>query len=153
MKSNYFKITDPELMEKIRTVFGEKVGTYKLHWIVNNEPRKINRLNGHDSDGVLYIGMTEGALYNRVTSLATAIEANSDHSQPEPEESGHKTLAKKFFRIRKLVKIEDLYVEVFRCDKKPKEDESLHIENYIAEFGELPPLNGNYGSHAHWELF
>lgn len=153
MKREYLQIKDPDLRDKIRSIYNEEVGTYILHWFKNGKPRKICRLLDTDCDGVLYIGETEKTLYSRVTSLATAILSNSKKNQSEPVEKGHKAFSKKFFRIRKQIDVNDLYVEVINCKISPKEDESKLIEEYVAEYGELPPLNGNYGQHAHWDLF
>lgn len=153
MTREYLQIKDPDLRDKIRSIYNEEVGTYILRWFKNGKPRKICRLKGTDHDGVLYIGETKKALYSRVVSLATAIIWNSDKSQSVPVEKGHKTLSKKFFRIRKHINVKDLYVEVNRCKLSPKEDESKLIEEYVAKYCELPPLNGNYGQHAKWDLF
>ncbi len=153
MKRNYIPIADSDLKEKIRSIHRDEAGTYILYWFKNDEPRKIGRLLDTDCEGVLYIGETDKTLYSRVTSLAVSIQSNSDEIQSEPKEMGHKTLSKKFFRIRKHIDVTDLYVEVNTCKISPKEDESKLIEDYVADFGELPPLNGNYGQHPHWDLF
>lgn len=153
MNEDYIPIADTDLTEKIRSLHHENSGTYKLHWCKNGKPKKICRLLDTDCEGVLYIGETGKALYDRVSSLATAIKSNTKENQPKPKERGHKALSKKFFRIRKHIDIKDLYMEVFPVKLSPKEDESKLIEEYVAEFGELPPLNGNYGSHEHWGLF
>lgn len=153
MKENYLQIADPALKEKIRYAYNEETGTYILHWFRNGKPRKICRLLGTDCNGIIYIGETEKTLYSRVSSLAVAILSNSDKFQLVPVEIGHKTLSKKFFRIRKHIDVNDLYVEVNSCKISPKEDESKLLEEYVASYGELPPLNGSYGKYAIWKLF
>lgn len=144
---------DPELEQKIKTDFQEQKGTYILHLYKQGKPTTVCRLKAADSKGILYIGETEKTLYYRVTSLATAIRSNSSDSQSEPNPRGHKSLSKKFYRIRKHIDIENLFVEVREIAKTPKEDESDLLEKYVAEFGELPPLNGNYGKYADWRLY
>ena len=153
MKRKYLQIKDPDLRDKIKSIYNKEVGTYILRWFKNGKPRNICRLLDTDCHGVLYIGETEKTLFSRVASLATAILSNSKKDQSEPVEIGHHTFSKKFFRIRKHIDVNDLYVEVISCKISPKKDESKLIEEYVAEYGELPPLNGNYGQHAHWDLF
>ena len=109
MKTNYFKIQDPDLNDKIRELYREETGTYSLHWFKDDGPREIGRLLGTDSDGVLYIGKTDTPLYNRVSSLRNSVLSNSARIQSLPVEKGHKALSKKFFRIRKGFDINDLF--------------------------------------------
>jgi len=137
----------------IRNDFKEANGTYILHWYKGDKPRGISRLLGNDCEGILYIGETTGPLYDRVSLLETAIRNNSKEGQPKPAESGHAQIGKKFYRIRRHIKLTDLRIEVIRCIEDPKKDESKLLEEYVAEFGELPPFNGNYGSEAYWSLF
>lgn len=153
MKAEYFKINDPDLRRTIREVHGENTGTYILHWFQGEKPREICRLLGTDYKGILYIGKTDTPLYKRVTSLQDSIISNSDLSRTKPVEKGHNTLSKKFFRIRKSVQIADLYVIVQRSKVNPGKDESYLLDKYASEYGELPPLNGNYGKYEHWRLF
>jgi hypothetical protein len=153
MKIKYYKLTDSDLERRIKTDFQEQRGTYILHFYKNGEPAKICRFRDNDLNGILYIGKTDDTLYNRVTSLATAIKSNSDKSQVEPKQRGHRSLSLKFFRIRKHIELEDLIVEVRETAETPEIDESKLLESYVATFGELPPLNGNYGKYADWSLF
>lgn len=148
-----YKISDEKLEAEIIKDFSNANGTYKLFWYKKDRPRKINRLLDVDCDGILYIGKTDKTLSYRVGSLASAIKSNTKHDQVEPKEIGHKALAKKFFRIRKHIDINDLYVEVSKVFDTPLKDESRLLEKYIAEFGELPPMNGNYGSEADWSIY
>jgi len=153
MKIKYYKLTDSDLEQKIRTDFLEQKGTYILHLYKNDKPGKICRLLDVDCNGILYIGETDDTLYNRVASLVTAIKSNSSLIQSEPKQRGHMSLSLKFFRIRKHIDIENLVVEVRETIKTPERDESDLLESYVAEFGELPPLNGNYGKYADWGRF
>ena len=153
MIENMYAISDTEMADKIQKAFQKQNGTYVLHWFDRNSPRQIHRLGGTDKEGILYIGETESTLAKRISLLKQAIDENSDPSQKEPRIIGHATLGAKFYRIRRLIHIDDLYVAVHPAIISPKEDESKRLEEYVSNFGELPPLNGIYGSHAHWKLF
>jgi hypothetical protein len=152
--SKYLAITTDTFSETIKDRFQECSGTYVLHWFDRGKPKTTSRLIKNDPLGRLYIGETSKPLYERVSSLRDALLANDkDQQLDEPKEKGHQALSKKFFRIRKHFNVEDLYVSIQPLKWFPKKDESYLIEKYVAECGELPPLNGNYGSHAFWEFF
>ena len=153
MKQEYYRITDPGLRKTLRNVFGEENGTYSLHWFDRGKPRGICRSMGIDCDGILYIGKTETPLYKRISSLQDSVLTNSERTLLKPVERGHKTLSKKFFRIRKRIEIGDLFVSAQITKASPKKDESFRLDKYASVYGELPPLNGDYGEYAHWELF
>ena len=153
MKVTYYNLADTELKARIESDFGNSSGTYILHLYENGLPKVLDRAFGKDLQGILYIGCTEKALYERVNSLATAVISNAGHSLREPNVVGHKTLSKKFYRIRTRVDVDDLIVEVRDCAESPKKDESLLLEQYVKDFGELPPLNGNYGAYVDWSIF
>lgn len=108
----------------------------------------INRLKGRDNKNILYIGKAD-VLTKRVKSLKRAIKNNCNDDRDEPKEIGHKSLSRKFFRIRKMVKADQLFIQVFPIDASiPEVLESYLLESYVANYGELPPLNGQYGSHS-----
>jgi len=153
MIKGFYRITDPDLRKTLRNVFGEESGTYSLHWFEREKPKGIYRLMGIDGDGILYIGKTDTPLYKRISSLQVSILSNSEHSLLEPVERGHKTLSKKFFRIRKKIDLNDLFVSVHPTIVSPKKDEGFSLDKYASKYGELPPLNGDYGEYEHWELF
>ena len=128
-------------------------GIYKLYYFENEKPRTIYRLFSRDEKGVLYIGMTEGALLKRVGDLQQALIANSKKDDLEPAYSGHTQIGKKYYRIRKKINIDDLFIKIFP-HANPKQVETDAIENYVNEFAELPPLNGQYGSfEPDWSMF
>lgn len=85
----------------------------------------------------------------RVKSLRDSVICNAAHDQTECVIKGHNALSQKFYRMRKHIDIESLYIRIFQL---PKNIESSYLETYLLEkyasqFGELPPLNGFYGSH------
>lgn len=155
MKSNYYSVVDADLMSQINDHYSEENGIYFLHWFENDHPRSISRLIGFDIRGILYIGKTDEPLYKRIHSLQQSIIANSDHHQSKPKLKGHQALSQKFFRIRKHIRVKDLFVTVKTSNsgKSPGWDESFNLDKYVSIHGELPPLNGNYGKYPHWELF
>lgn len=153
MKQEYYRITDPGLRKTLQNVYGVASGTYSLHWFDREKPRGICRLMGIDCDGILYIGKTDTPLYKRISSLQDSVLSNSEPEQLKPVERGHKTLSKKFFRIRKRIEISDLFVSAQITQESPKKDESFRLDSYASVYGELPPLNGDYGEYEHWELF
>lgn len=122
-----------------------KSGIYQLQWFENGLPRTLTRLCGNDKNGIIYIGMTENSLLKRVCNLQKALLTNSKLSDTEPSTSGHTQMGFKYFRIRRKVKIGDLFIRIITCEE-PKREESKKLDNYVKNFGELPPLNGQYGS-------
>ena len=155
MTGAYFSIADPDLISKIQDQVSEANGCYFLHWFEDDNPKSISRLIGSDKEGILYIGSADVPLYNRIHSLQQSILANFDHNQTKPKLKGHKALSQKFFRIRKHVRVTDLFVTVKTSNsgKSPGKAESFYLDKYASINGELPPLNGNYGKYPHWELF
>lgn len=97
--------------------------------------------------------MTEGSLFDRVANLQKALVFNSKTDLGKPASSGHTQMGKKYYRIRKKINIDDLYIKIF-TDINPKQAETDAIEKYVNEFAELPPLNGQYGSfEPEWSMF
>ncbi|MDP5229860.1 MAG: hypothetical protein NWQ38_05670 [Cellulophaga sp.] len=128
-------------------------GIYKLYYFEDDKPRTIYRLFSKDDTGVLYIGMTEGPLYDRVCNLQKALVANWETDEGKPASSGHTQMGKKYYRIRKKINIDDLYIQI-TPDHYPKQAETNAIEDYVKKFVELPPLNGQYGSiDPEWSIF
>jgi len=112
----------------------------------------IHRLNGVDTQGILYIGKAD-IIERRVNSLLSSIKFNSDINELTPKVKGHKSLSRKYHRIRGLIKTDFLYVDIFPVSNSlnPHVLESFFIEKYVFKYAELPPLNGNYGSFALYE--
>ena len=81
-------------------------GIYQLYYFENGLPRAIQRLFSEDKNGVLYIGMTEGPLFDRVSNLQKALVANWKTDAGKPASSGHTQMGKKYYRIRKKINID-----------------------------------------------
>ncbi|MFT6841923.1 MAG: hypothetical protein ACJASR_000686 [Psychroserpens sp.] len=72
MNNFYLKVNqEPKMFqEKLKTLpQSAHKGIYKLYYFEDGKPRTICRLFSKDNTGVLYIGMTEGALLKRVGNL------------------------------------------------------------------------------------
>jgi hypothetical protein len=124
-----------------------------LYYFEDGKPRTIQRLFAEDTDGILYIGMTEGPLFRRVRNLQQAFVANSKKDEISPVSSGHAQMGKKYYRIRKKINVDDFFVKIFP-HANPQQAETDAIEKYVNEFAELPPLNGQYGSYdSVWSIF
>lgn len=107
----------------------------------------IHRLINTDSKSILYIGKADD-LFTRISSLQKSILSNSDHNQLKPKERGHKALSRKYFRIKKSIDSKQLFINYFPMPNlDPNVLESILLECYVAEYGELPPLNGQYGNY------
>ena len=156
MKKNYLKVNqDSEsfLVHLKALSQSDNSGIYKLYFFEDGKPRTIQRLFAEDTDGILYIGMTEGPLLRRVVNLQQALVTNSKKDQIKPASSGHTQMGKKYYRIRKKINIDNLFIEIFP-EENPKQAETDAIENYVNKFAELPPLNGQYGSYdLVWSTF
>jgi len=148
-----FSLYDNEFISKVAEQVGDLPGTYVLLWEYQGTPKRIQRLLGIDPEGILYIGKTEKRIVDRVSSLQRAILNNCSNTQALPNPTGHKALSKKFFRIRKGVNSRELFVRIYVLEKSPLEDESRRLEEYASKYGELPPLNSNYGQYSHWNLY
>ncbi|PIB27875.1 hypothetical protein [Maribacter sp. 4G9] len=128
-------------------------GIYKMYYFENGHARSIKRLFSEDPRGILYIGMTEGPLLERVSNLQKALVDNWQTKEGKPASSGHTQMGKKYYRIRKKIDVDNLYIQIYPKEN-PKQAETDCIENYVKRFAELPPLNGQYGSHnPDWSIF
>lgn len=156
MNNLYFKVNQDSktFQSELKLLLqSNDIGIYKLHYFEDGKPRIIHRLLSKDETGVLYIGMTEGPLFDRVCNLQKALVSNWKTDAGKPASSGHTQMGKKYYRIRKKINIDDLYIKVF-SDSNPKQAETDAIEEYVKQFAELPPLNGQYGSYEpDWSMF
>lgn len=156
MKSQYININDPNFKSKIlELVKSDNGGIYSLHIFENGKPKILSRVFGKDKQGTLYIGENEKNLLSRVNSLRKSIFMNCDTNQKEPRIGGHESLSKKYYRIRKHIDESQLHIRVYLIDVSNKEDESFMIEEYVRDYGETPPLNGNYGrgTKVYWNFY
>lgn len=156
MRTGYININDPDFEKKVLAMVSRnKGGTYSLHIFENGKPKSLARVFGVDKNGTLYIGENEKDLLPRVNSLRRSIMLNCSTDQKVPRLGGHQSLSLKYFRIRKHVDHNQLHVRVNPLKVSNKEDESLLLESYVRDFGETPPLNGNYGSgkKEYWHFY
>jgi excinuclease UvrABC nuclease subunit len=106
----------------------------------------IKRFNSIDTNSILYIGKGDN-IHKRVRSLIRSINDNDRNCLNGPHERGHKALSRKFYRIRNFIRTELLFIDIYTVNNiNPKILESFLLETYVANFAELPPLNGQYGS-------
>lgn len=156
MNKFYLKVNqEPKVFQdKLKTLPQSALkGIYKLYYFEDGKPKTIQRLFSEDESGVIYVGMTEGTLFDRVSNLQKALVFNSKADLGKPASSGHTQMGKKYYRIRKKINIDELYIKIFP-DANPKQAETGAIEKYVNEFAELPPLNGQYGSfEPDWSIF
>lgn len=157
MKKNYLKVNQEySVFLKSLRQFPQcdRKGVYKLFYQENGKPKTIKRLFSEDASGLLYIGMTEGPLIERVGNLQKALVSNWNAKEDGPASSGHTQMGKRYYRIRKKVHIDDLFIKIIPVDN-PKQTESDYLEDYVSVFAELPPpLNGQYGSYdPDWGMF
>lgn len=119
-------------------------------YILYRENGPVSRIGAVDQKGILYIGKGDSILH-RVKSLQDSVICNASHDQKECNIKGHNALSQKFFRMRKRIAVENLSIRIFQLPKNIQSSylESYLLEEYASQFGELPPLNGSYGSHYH----
>ncbi|MCG2419363.1 hypothetical protein K8089_10040 [Aequorivita sp. F47161] len=117
-------------------------------YILYRENGPVPRIGGLDPKGILYIGKGDSIL-RRVKSLRDSVICNASHDQTECVIKGHNALSQKFYRMRKHITVENLSIRIFQLPKNIQSSylESYLLEEYASQFGELPPLNGSYGSH------
>lgn len=148
MDDSYLNVnqSSEKFQKELKEVIGSsEKGIYKLYYFDNGDPRTIQRLFSKDIKGVLYVGMTNDSLMNRVGELQRALLSNWEAKNDGPASSGHTQIGKKYYRIRKKINIDDLRIQIFP-DDNPKRAETDALESYVLNFAELPPLNGQYGS-------
>lgn len=116
-------------------------GCYILH-----QNKAIAKLGAIDTKGVLYIGKGDDIL-NRVNSLQKSVLDNCNNDQ-QAVIRGHQSLSKKIFKIQKFIAIELLRIKLWIPNKMDdvRNLESYLLESHVSKYGELLPLNGQYGS-------
>lgn len=156
MENSYLKVNQEHstFLQNLRKFPNyDSKGLYKLFYWKNGKPKTIKRFFSEDNSGLLYIGMTEGPLIERIGNLQKALASNWYAGEIGPVSSGHTQIGKRYYRIRKRVHIDDLFIEMIPVNN-PKQAETDLLENYVSQYAELPPLNGQYGFYEpNWSLF
>lgn len=143
----YCKLNE-NLFERFDSEVLSKPGCYVLSLSELDRPKAINRFGGIDNKGILYIGKAD-LLATRMTSLKQSVLSNCLSEQEDFKEKGHKSLSRKYHRIRNFLNAADLNIGVCILEGiSPFVLESYLLEIYVSKYGELPPLNGQYGSHS-----
>ena len=127
--SQFYKIWDSKNFDNS--------GVYLLQRIDENEKIKpIPRLLDSDDQGVLYIGKSDN-LNNRLGILINLLNGTST--------TGKHSMGRRFQEIEKFqeyLRPENMILRIFFCDS-PRQVESSLLEEYLQEYGELPPLNNS----------
>ena len=134
-----YLISSENLWNDINQNFGDKGGVYVLKSYLDNEVKthkSISRLLKNDDHGVLYIGKANKFL-NRVIELSKSIA-------PDYKTTSHEcgVRYKDHASIQSKFPYKTLCVELIQSEA-PAREEAKRLENYLSEFGELPPLNRN----------
>jgi hypothetical protein len=121
------------------------VNPWACYILFQNKP--IARLGKTDTNGILYIGKADN-LYNRVASLQQSVLSNCNNSD-KAKIKGHQALSKKVFRIQRYLDTSKMTIKIIVLPSYESilYTESYLIEEYVSQFGELPPLNGQYGKY------
>lgn len=128
------KLSDSKLWDDINWRFENRGGSYILFSKNDNEVRPISRALGKDPSGTLYVGKADCFL-DRVINLKKSLSPNY--------KSGNHICGRRYKKMEKFVSMfpfETLYVELTE-HSNPEELERIRLENYVQEFGEVPPLN------------
>jgi hypothetical protein len=138
------KVLDISISQKANMIEDQKTfssGCYILH-----QNKAIAKLGAIDTKGVLYIGKGDN-IFHRVNSLQRSVLDNCNNDQ-QAVIRGHQSLSKKIFRIQGLITAELLSIKLLIPNKMDdvRYLESYLLESYVSKYGELPPLNGQYGS-------
>lgn len=142
MKIYHLNIND-SLMQSVKDI----TNPWACYILYQNKP--ISRLGGTDSNGVLYIGKADN-LYNRVASLQKSVLKNCNNND-KVRIGGHQSLSKKVFRIQRFLDVSKMTIKIIVLPTYESilYTESYLLEDYVNQFGELPPLNGQYGNYEY----
>jgi hypothetical protein len=116
-----------------------KGGVYRVHClneVIGNTFLSTQRVLCSDPDGVLYIGRS-GPEHKRIGSLIKSLSPGGD---PQRHHAGIRY--SKSRRLQEQFPFDRLVV-TFVAAEEPKQAEHEAIQLYFANFGEVPPLNGN----------
>ena len=128
-----YRIADDKFWENINTDFDNGGGVYELYCSMSNkEIIPICRLLKEDENGTLYIGKADSFL-DRVIELKKSISLTSSNHECGVRYKESDVIKEKF-------PYENLYVKLTGSDD-PRLLETKKLDDYIKEFGEVPPLN------------
>lgn len=128
------RLADEKNWHQIDAAFGNGGGIYRLYATQNGQPIPVPRVLGNDAAGTLYIGKADSFL-NRVIELKKSC-------LPNYLTASHKAGVryKNHPGLQARYPLEDLMVLLAEV-QKPAETERQALDLYIAQFGEVPPLN------------
>lgn len=134
-------VIDFPISQKLEYKESLSAGCYILY-----QNKTISRIGGTDPKGILYIGKGDNTL-KRIKSLQKSVLDNCQDLL-EPKIRGHQSLSKKVFRIQKFINTSALTIKILAPSNMQdfRYLESYLLEAYVEKYGELPPLNGHYGS-------
>lgn len=129
------------LMESVKDV----INPWACYILYQNKP--IARIGGKDTSGILYIGKADN-LFTRVVSLQKSVLSNCNNNG-SAKIKGHQSLSKKVFRIQRFLDTAKMTIKIIVLPtyESIMYAESYLLEYYVNQFGELPPLNGQYGKY------
>jgi predicted GIY-YIG superfamily endonuclease len=108
-------------------------GIYEVRWAIDGKPQPINRVDGVDDQGLLYIGVSLN-LQLRIKNFLRRIKGGK-----APHTAGHTYVA---FNFERKFKSENLEIRWSLLSKEElKNAESKLLEEYVKKFLDKPPLN------------
>lgn len=116
------------------TIVSSNSGVYQMRWTINGKPKPINRVNGVDKSGLIYIGKAKN-LKRRLKALYRGIikERLTRHTA---------AYTYMFDEFDKKFKPEQLEVRWAELPEEEIDDcEWLLISDYIKAYLDTPPLN------------
>jgi hypothetical protein len=128
---DYIKLSNNFFWQTIAS----KPGVYHIYSLdPKNKPKKLHRLIGKDEEGILYIGKSEN-LRERLRMLWRVLN-------PDLKATAH-TFGEKYntYQVLKLNFPLNTLAIKFSCSNNAKELEIKLIDEYINNFGEVPPFN------------
>lgn|SRR5579875_480418 len=113
-----------------------KPGIYKLLVLgKDGKPKRLSRVGGVDSTGLLYIGQHQ-RVRDRLRAIRRKLCEGNKKIGPMPAETYCASQ-----KWRTIAPPMQLAYQFKHCDKPCKEEARL-LKRYFSKFGEVPPLNG-----------
>lgn len=131
---NLFHIADVKFGDTIHGNLSWKGGAYKLVAIEDGNRMPIGRLLGTDNEGILYLGKAD-SFKTRVIELKKSITEGFISSAHECR-ARYKTSE----LIREKFPHKNLWIQLIPSDTAIVKESEL-LKEYIAKYGEAPPLN------------